>query len=322
MDHILVTGGAGYIGSFMVQKLLDLGYTVSVIDNLSRGYKDVVDKRAHFYHGDLLNNHFLNDVFSKNSFSAVIHFAGFISVGESVKYPDKYFKNNTMATFYLIEKMRENKVNNIIFSSTAAVYGNPQKIPITEDHSKMPESPYGESKLLVENGLLWYNHEFGINSVSLRYFNASGAALDGTRGERHLPETHIIPNVIKSVLDDKPFTLYGNDYETLDGTCIRDYIHILDLVNAHLLALDKLQKDNGAFYYNVGTGNGYTNKQVIEMIEKISERNIKLTIESRRSGDSAILVADNQKIKKELGFTPQYSDLKTIVKSAWMWHNR
>lgn len=322
MENILVTGGAGYIGSFMVRRLLDLGFKVSVIDNLSKGYKDAVDKRAHLYEGDLLDSNFLDEVFSKNEFDAVIHFAGLISVGESVRQPDEYFRNNTLGTFCLIEKMRLRDVKNIIFSSTAAVYGNPQKTPIPEIHSKMPESPYGESKLLAENGLQWYSEKFGISVANLRYFNASGAALDGKIGEGHQPETHIIPSAIKAVLEDKPFTLFGDDYPTNDGTCIRDYIHVLDLVQAHILALKKLEENDGSHVYNVGTGKGYTNRQLIEVVERISGRKMNVKVEKRRKGDSAVLIADNQKIKQDLGFNPQYSDLQTIIETAWKWHSR
>lgn len=320
MEHVLVTGGAGYIGSFMVKRLLDLGFKVSVIDNLSRGQKIAVDERANFFEGNILDSDFLTKVFNTDRFDAVIHFAGLISVGESVKNPDNYYRNNTMGSFCLLEIMRLCNVNRIIFSSTAAIYGNPQKLPIPEDHPKITESPYGESKLRVERGLQWYRNNFGINSVSLRYFNASGAALDGSAGEQHQPETHIIPSAIKAVLSNSAFTLFGDDYSTTDGTCVRDYIHVLDLVEAHILALNKLKGNEGAFAYNVGTGNGYTNRQLIEVIERISGKKLNIKIENRRNGDSAVLIADNQMIKQDLGFKPRYSDLQTIVETAWKWH--
>jgi UDP-glucose 4-epimerase len=318
---ILVTGGAGYIGSFMVKRLLDDGYQVTVIDSLERGNKEVVDHRANLQVGNLLDTSFVDKVLKQQHYDAVIHFAGYIAVGESMQHPDEYFRNNTFGSFVLLEQMRQHNINNVIFSSTAGVYGNPQQVPIPESHPKNPESPYGESKLLVENGLGWYNQVFGINSIMLRYFNAAGAALDGSMGEEHTIESHIIPNIIKAVLSNTPFPLFGNDYPTEDGTCVRDYIHVLDLVEAHLLALKKLQTSSGSFIYNVGTGMGFSNKQVISMVEKVAGKNIELVIEKRRPGDAAILVADNSKIKQELGFSPKYSDLELIVRSAWKWHS-
>lgn len=321
MKNILVTGGAGYIGSFMVKRLLDEGFAVSVLDSLERGHKEAVDRRASFYIGNLLDKYFLQDIFSIGKFDAVIHFAGLISVGESMKNPDEYFRNNTFGTFFLIEKMREYKVENIIFSSTAGVYGNPKSIPISEDDFKMPESPYGESKLLAENGIDWYSKVFGINSVCLRYFNAAGASIDGKWGENHLEETHIIPNIINSVLDKRKFTLFGNDYKTKDGTCVRDYIHVLDLIEAHLLALKKLESEKGTFVYNVGTGKGFSNKEVVTKVEEIANVRIELEVKPKRPGDADILIADNSRIKKELGFIPKFSDLETIISSAWRWHS-
>lgn len=322
MKNILVTGGAGYIGSFMVKRLLDGGFSVTVIDSLERGNKDAVDRRANLQIGNLLDMSFIKNVFGKLQFDAVFHFAGYIAVGESMTVPDEYFKNNTFASFILLEQIRQHNVKNIIFSSSAGVYGNPQKIPIPEDHPKNPESPYGESKLLVENGLDWYHRVFGINAVSLRYFNAAGAALDGSLGEQHSIETHLIPNLMKSLLSGTQFTLFGDDYTTTDGTCVRDYIHVLDLVEAHLLTLKKLQNTSGNFVYNVGTGRGFTNKQVISMAERVANKKIDLVIKPRRPGDATILVADNNKIKHELGFSPKFSDLRIIVESAWKWHSK
>ena len=212
--------------------------------------------------------------------------------------------------------------NNIIFSSTAGVYGNPVQIPIPEYHPKAPENPYGESKLMVEKLLNWYGRTKKLNSVALRYFNASGAALDGSLGEGHEPETHIIPKIIEAVIKKEPFRLFGTDYKTDDGTCVRDYIHVLDLVEAHVLALDKLKKDPGHFTYNVGTGKGYSNKQVINMVKKVTKEELKVIKSVRRLGDADTLIADPTKIRKELGFSPKYSSLETIVKTAWEWHNK
>ena len=261
-------------------------------------------------------------LFSPNKFDAIIHFAGYISVSESMQDVYKYFSNNIATSLNLIEAARMNNINKLVFSSSAAVYGNPITVPIPEDHVKNPESPYGESKWMFEKMLQWYNTVHQFNSVSLRYFNACGAALDGSMGEAHDPETHIIPNVIKALLEKRSFTLFGNDYKTPDGTCVRDYIHVLDLVEAHMLALKKLETDSGAFAYNVGTGQGYSNKQIIETVKKIAGQDVSVTLSSRRPGDADELVADATKIKTELGFTPKHSDLETVINSAWLWHQR
>ena len=222
----------------------------------------------------------------------------------------------------VLEHMRRHGVKKFIFSSSAGVYGNPLHTPIPEDHPTNPTNPYGHSKLMVEQILRWYQQIHGINSVCLRYFNAAGAAVDASRGEDHLPETHIIPHIIHAALTGKAFTLYGSDYDTKDGTCVRDYIHVLDLAQAHILALQKLEKDDGAFIYNVGTGNGYSNKEVVEVVEKVSGIAINVVTEPRRPGDASTLIADATKIKNELGFVIKHSDLETIVKSAWEWHKR
>jgi UDP-glucose 4-epimerase len=322
MKNIIVTGGAGYIGSFMTKRLLDDGYQAIVIDNLERGHRESVDSRAELHVGNILDKQFLNSVFSRQQVDGVIHFAGYISVGESMQHPDSYFQNNTFGSLCLLEQMRMSKVPSIIFSSTAGIYGNPDQTPIKEESNQRPESPYGESKLLVEHGLSWYQKTFSINFASLRYFNAAGAALDGSMGENHPNETHIIPNVIQAAKLGSEFHLFGTDYPTEDGTCVRDYIHVLDLVDAHILALKKLEKESGGFYYNVGTGKGYSNKQIIDAVRRISGKEIKTVNEPRRTGDVSILVADNTKIKAETGFNPQYSDLDTIVKTAWQWHTK
>ncbi len=319
---ILVTGGAGYIGSFMVKRLLDDGNDVVVADSLERGHESVLDNRAAFVKGSLLDKNYLKKLFTDHQFDGVIHFAGYISVAESTIKPELYFTNNFLATLNLLEQMVESHVRNIIFSSTAAVYGTPQHVPIPENHPKKPESPYGDSKLMVETLLHWYHTAHTINSVALRYFNASGAMIDGSMGEMHDPETHIIPNAIKAVIEGKQFTLFGTDYPTKDGTAVRDYIHVLDLAEAHILALRKISKDGGKYTFNVGTGMGYSNQEVINMVEKVSKKKIEIHVESRRSGDPVELVADVDKIKKELGFKPLHSELETIVESAWKWHSK
>lgn len=318
---ILVTGGAGYIGSFMTKRLLDEGHQVTVADSLERGHREVIDSRAVFKQGNLLDKTFLGDLFS-DKFDGVIHFAGFIAMGESMENPYLYFQNNVFSSLNILEQMAKTGTNNFIFSSSAGVYGNPELIPIPESSATRPTNPYGESKLMVEKVMGWYGKTKQISTVALRYFNAAGAAVDGSMGEQHVPETHIIPCVVNALLAGKTFNLFGNDYKTKDGTCVRDYIHVLDLVEAHLLAINKLQTVPGNYVYNVGTGSGFSNKEVIEMVEKISGQKVNVQISPRRPGDSDELVADVTKIKSELGFAPKYSDLETIISSAWAWHSQ
>lgn len=321
---ILVTGGAGYIGSFMVKKLLERGDEVTVFDNLERGHKEAIDPRAKFIKGDIKNNKDLEHLFVNSSFEAIMHFAGLIAVGESEEKPDLYYQNNVIGSKNLFEAaLNIGCVKKFIFSSSAAVYGNPIKLPILESHPKNPTSEYGKNKLAVEEILSSIekgNPEVGF--VALRYFNAAGAAMDGSIGEGHNPETHIIPNIIKSALLGIPFKVFGRDYKTKDGTCIRDYIHVLDLIEAHILALEKLTKAKGAYTYNVGTGMGYSNKQVIEAVKKVSGKNFDVEYSQRRKGDVDELIADPSKIKTELGFSPRFSDLNTIVNTAWQWHQK
>lgn len=318
---VLVTGGAGYIGSFMVKALLERGDEVVVADSLERGHRQSLDGRAALLAGDLKDIGFVKSIF-KNKFDSILHFAGLISMEESTKNPYLYFQNNTFAALNLIEEGVKNKVNKFVFSSTAGVYGDPMTIPIPEDHSTNPTNPYGESKLMVEKMLSWYNKLFGLNFVSLRYFNAAGASLNGEMGETHKNETHIIPLAIKAAISRSEFSLYGTDYKTDDGTCVRDYIHVLDLVEVHMLALNKLNQEGGAFFYNVGTGQGYSNKDVLNMIKKISKTDLKIKNRERRPGDAEILIADPQKARNELGFFPKYSDLETIIKTAWKFHSK
>lgn len=319
---ILVTGGAGYIGSFMTRKLLKEGHEVVVVDSLERGHVEVIDENAVFIEGDLQDKTFVDNLFNKNNFDAVIHFAAFISMGESMVEPGLYFTNNVTPAINILEAMQATGVNKIIFSSTAGVYGNPRTLPIPEDHPKNPTNPYGESKLIVERILKWYHKIFQINYVALRYFNACGASITGDMGEMHNPESHIIPNAMRALLANERFMLFGTDYKTPDRTCVRDYIHVLDLVQAHILALKKIDEHNGGFVYNVGTGSGYSNKEIIDMIEKVSGRTLMVENSPRRPGDADILIADATKIKKELNFNPQHSGLETIITSAWNWHKK
>lgn len=319
---ILITGGCGYIGSFMVKAAIDNGNDVVVVDSLERGHKEAIDSKAKLIVGDLKDKDFVADIFSKHKFDTVVHFAGYISMRESVENPYIYFQNNVFSSLNIMEEMVKTKTDKFIFSSTAGVYGNPVRLPISEGHPKNPENPYGESKLMVEKLMLWYQKIYGLNSVALRYFNASGASLDGKLGENHNPESHIIPNIMKALLNKESFKLFGSDYNTKDGTCVRDYIHVIDLVDAHVLAVEKLIKDKGMFVYNVGTGNGYSNKEVIEMAKKISGKNFQINESARRPGDADTLIADASTIKRELGFNPKYSDLETIIRTAWEWHRK
>lgn len=321
--RVLVTGGAGYIGSFMTKSLLDRGYDVVVFDSLERGNKDVIDKRAKFVQGDLKNLNVLKDLFSRETIDSVMHFAAYTSVEESTKDPQKYYDNNSKGSENLLMAMLEAGIEDkFIFSSTSALYGNPIKTPIPEDHPKNPINPYGKSKLRVEEMLINFQKNNGLNFVSLRYFNAAGAAIDSSMGENHNPETHIIPLAIKAAITNSEFNLYGSDYNTPDGTCIRDYIHVLDLVEAHILALEKLKKEKGGFFYNVGTGKGNSNKEVLNMIKKQSGIDFKVRIEERRQGDPKVLISDPAKIIKELKFKTKYSDLETIVRTALAWHKK
>lgn len=316
---ILVTGGAGYIGSHTVSELLKANHEVVVFDNLIYGHKEAIT--CPLIVGDLLNKEEINKVFSENSFDGVIHFAAYSLVGESMKDPAKYFHNNLQGGLNLLEAMKSTKVNNIVFSSSSSVYGYPDQIPVVEDEDKKPVSVYGESKLLFERILAWYDRLFGIKNVCLRYFNAGGASLDGSIGEDHRPETHIIPIAMEAVLGKREkFSLFGDDYKTKDGTNVRDYIHVLDLASAHVKALEYLVEKKESNYFNVGTGNGYTNKEIILAIKKETGIDFPVEIVSRRDGDPDAVYADNKKIKEVLGWESKYSDLETIIKTAWTWH--
>jgi UDP-glucose 4-epimerase len=316
---ILVTGGAGYIGSHTVKELQNQKHEVTVFDNLIYGHKQAVN--CPLVKGDLLNKESIKAVFKKYQFDAVIHFAAYAQAGESMTDPAKYFENNIQGGLNLLESMRESGVKNLVFSSTCAIYGYPDKLPVGEDESKKPVSVYGESKLSFEKILAWYDQIFGIKNVCLRYFNACGDSLDSSIGEDHRPETHIIPVAMEVALGKREkFQIFGDDYPTTDGTNIRDYIHVLDLASAHILALKYLIKKKKSNFFNVGTGQGYSNKQILDMVKKVTQKDFPVLIAPRRPGDPAQIFADNRKIKKELGWSPQFSDLETIVKSAWDWH--
>jgi UDP-glucose 4-epimerase len=316
---ILVTGGAGYIGSVTTAELIKKGYKVIVFDSLENGHSDAVTTR--FIKGDLLNMEDLNKLNGEN-IDTVIHFAAYAEAGESMQYPYKYFQNNIQGGLNLLEYMKNSNIKKIIFSSTCAIYGTPKNLPVSEENEKNPESVYGESKYMFEKILKWYDQLFGIKYINLRYFNAAGASMDGKLGENHKLETHIIPLAIKSALTGSEFTLYGNDYPTKDGTCIRDYIHVLDLAEGHILAMDSLSEGRDSNSYNLGTGKGYSNLEVINKIKEISDKDFPVKIISRRAGDPPLIYADNSKAVKELGFSPQYSDLETIISTAWKWHSQ
>lgn len=318
---ILVCGGAGYIGSHTVKELLDKNYEVIVVDSLETGHRGAVDSRAPLYVGNLFDESFLEKVFQENEIAAVIDFAAYSLVGESVTEPAKYFENNIGGTLSLLKKMREHQVKYIVFSSTAATYGEPENIPILETDRTLPTNPYGESKLAVEKILHWFDLAYDIKYAVLRYFNAAGAHISGEIGEDHHPESHLIPIILQTALGQREFIgIYGDDYPTEDGTCIRDYIHVTDLADAHVLALEKTMEENKSRTYNLGNGKGFSVKEVVEMARKVTGQPIPAKIQPRRAGDPSTLIASSEKIMKELGWQPRYNSLEDVIASAWVWH--
>lgn len=317
---ILVCGGAGYIGSHMVAHLIECGEEVIILDNFQKGHRDAV-LGGKIYEGDLRNKSILDKVFTENNIEAVIDFAADSLVGESVQNPLKYFNNNIGGTMSLLEVMNKYDVKKIVFSSTAATYGEPENIPILEEDKTFPTNPYGESKLCVEKMLKWCDKAYNIKYTVLRYFNAAGAHISGKIGENHRPESHLIPIILQVALGKREkIMVLGNDYDTEDGTCIRDYIHVSDLASAHLLALDRLRNGGESKIYNLGNSKGFSVKQVIDIARKVTGVNIKAEDAKRRPGDPAILVASSQKVIKELGWKPKYDSLETIIETAWNWH--
>ncbi len=319
---ILITGGAGYIGSITVHYLIEKGILpneIIVFDNLAYGHQEFLPSQVQFIKGDLLNKEDIAEVFMSNNIDKVIHFAAYAYVGESMNKPGKYFENNILGGLNLLDSMQKNDCMEIIFSSTCAIYGLPPTIPIKEDAKQKPINPYGESKLMFEKVLEWYHHVFGIKSVRLRYFNAAGACFG--IGEKHDPETHLIPLVLLTASGDREnVSIFGTDYKTKDGTCIRDYIHVRDLADAHYKALQLLKKvDYRTDYFNLGTGQGVSVKEIINLAESITGREIKTKVEKRRNGDPALLIADYAKANKYLGWTAQYN-IREIIKDAWNWH--
>ncbi|MBW1692963.1 MAG: UDP-glucose 4-epimerase GalE [Deltaproteobacteria bacterium] len=321
-ETILVVGGAGYIGSHMAKDLLETGRKVVILDDLSTGHRDLIPGGS-FIEGSLGDAVLLDRIFSKNRIDAVMHFAAFALVGESVEQPLKYYQNNVSATTELLSAMVRHDVKRFIFSSTAAVYGEPVEIPITEDHPKNPTNPYGASKIAVEQMLKDCDSAYGLKTISLRYFNASGAHESGQIGEKHQPETHLIPLILKVATNEKKnIKIFGTDYPTPDGTCVRDYIHVSDLAQAHLLSLDALMTEGESAVYNLGNSRGFSVREVIELARKITGHPIPVEETDRRPGDPATLIASSDKIKRELGWKPQYEDLEKIIQTAWRWHRK
>lgn len=318
---VLVTGGAGYIGSHAVAALLEQGEDVVVVDNLSQGHRTAL-LGGKLYVGDLRDAPFLSRVFAENDIDGVIHFAAHSLVGESMKDPGKYYANNVYGTLCLLDQMKQSNVRRIVFSSTAAVYGEPERVPIDEFDRTMPTNAYGETKLAMERMIRWYDVAHDIRFVSLRYFNAAGAHESGRIGEDHDPESHLIPIVLQVAQGQrKTISIFGDDYPTADGTCVRDYIHVSDLADAHLLALKRLRDGGDSAVYNLGSGQGYSVRQVVEMARKVTGHAIPVRMEARRAGDPAVLVASSDRARRELGWQPQRERLGDIIASAWRWHS-
>ena len=321
MSRILVLGGAGYIGSHTVYELIDAGEKVVVVDNLLTGFKEAVHPEAVFYEGDIRDRSFMDSIFEKEDIDGVIHFAACSQVGESMKDPLKYYNNNLCGTEVLLESMVAHGIDKIVFSSTAATYGEPESIPILESDRTLPTNCYGETKLSMEKMFKWTSQAHNLRYVSLRYFNACGAHPNGKIGEAHDPETHLIPLILQVPNDQRDYiSIFGNDYDTKDGTCIRDYIHVIDLAQAHILAMKYLCNGGESNIFNLGNGVGFTVKEVVETARKVTGHPIPAKEEARRAGDPSTLIASSDQAKKILGWDPKYDDLDTIIDTAWQWH--
>ncbi len=319
MKTIFVTGGAGYVGSHCCKEFAAQGWTVVVYDNLYRGWRDMV-RWGELIEGDILDADALRSAIARVKPDVLAHFAALTYVGESVEQPDLYYRNNTLGTFNILEALRAEGVDKMIFSSTAATYGEPLEAPMPETHRQLPINPYGRSKLMVERMMADYADAYGLRFASLRYFNAAGASADGDIGERHEPETHVIPLAARGALrDDYQFTIFGDDFDTRDGTCVRDYVHVCDLGRAHAAAADYLMKGGAAQFFNLGTGEGTTVKEIADAIEKVSGKPLPRNVGPRRAGDPAVLVASNARAREVLGWTPTQSSIGEIVRTAWAW---
>lgn len=318
METVLVTGGAGYIGSNICAELIKNNYRVVVADSLIHGHRAAVPEECAFEKLSVSDTEALAGIMHRYVVDAVVHTAAFIEAGESMHDPGSFFYNNTAGSLSVLQAMVKAGVKRIVFSSTAAVYGSPERLPITEDMPLHPENAYGESKLLVERMLAWFERIHGLRAARLRFFNASGASPE--RGEDHRPETHLIPLVIQAAMKKRPYiSVFGSDYKTADGTCVRDYVHILDLASAHLLALEAL-KERGGLFYNLGSGQGFSVKEIIDTVREVSQRDFEVRMLDRRPGDPDILIASSDKIRRELGWKPRFDSIKAIVRSAWNWH--
>ncbi|MFT8317833.1 MAG: UDP-glucose 4-epimerase GalE [Sporolactobacillus sp.] len=319
---ILVLGGAGYIGSHAVYQLIDAGEEVVVVDNLQTGHKEALHPQATFYQGDIRDKTFLDSVFKKEKIDGVIHFAANSLVGESVEKPLKYFNNNVYGMQILLEVMQENNVKHIVFSSTAATYGEPEQVPITEEMLTQPTNPYGETKLTMEKMMKWCDRAYGMHYVALRYFNVAGASKTGKIGEDHHPETHLIPIVLQVAAGERDHLLiYGDDYPTQDGTCVRDYVHIEDLIAAHRLALRYLLHGGKSDVFNLGSSEGFSVKAIIEAARQVTGKAIPAEIAARRAGDPSTLIASSEKAKRVLGWQPEHTNIPEILADAWSWHS-
>ncbi|MCM3598207.1 UDP-glucose 4-epimerase GalE [Metabacillus idriensis] len=318
---VLVLGGAGYIGSHAVYQLADQGLDVVVVDNLQTGHKEAIHPKAGFYEGDLRDQSFLNSVFEKEDITQVLHFAANSLVGESVLQPLKYFHNNVYGLQVLLEVMQKHDVKEIVFSSTAAVYGEPKYIPITEKERTNPTNPYGESKLMMEKMMRWCEEAYGIRYVSLRYFNVAGARPTAEIGEDHTPETHLVPIILQAALGQREhISVFGDDYATPDGTCIRDYVHVEDLIDAHLLALNYLSRQGESIILNLGSSQGFSVNEMIKEAREVTGHPIPAKVAPRRAGDPSTLVASSEKARAILGWEPSRTNIKTILQDAWNWH--
>lgn len=318
----IVLGGAGYIGSHAVNKLIENNYDVIVVDNLQSGHEEAINSKAKFYKGDIRDKNFLSNVFKEENIDGVFHFAANSIVGESMKEPLMYFNNNVYGMQILLEVMNEHNVNKIVFSSTAATYGEPKQVPITEDMETCPTNTYGETKLVMEKMMKWCDKAYGMKYVALRYFNVAGAEDDGSIGEDHNPETHLIPIVLQTALGKRDhITIFGDDYDTEDGTCVRDYVHVVDLVEAHILAMKYLTHGGESNTFNLGSSKGFSVKEIVETARKVTDKDIKAIIGERRAGDPSKLIASSDKARKMLGWNPIRTNIENIIKDAWLWHD-